>query len=300
VAVIAALVAFVASALVGTPTPALALPSDHPRSSPLSILPGDRLSVGVPASITGNAYNGEAGGIIGVEISLDGGTTWHATTLANESWSYTFVPTEPGKILIVSRASTVDVTEVPVSAVAVVVEPDEVFDAHACPCSLWFNTTDFAMTADPDQQAVELGVRFNAETNGFVTGVRFAKPVENTGSHISRLWDINGTLLAEVAFTNETAEGWQEATFDQPVAVTVNTTYIASYFTPTGNYVSTENYFSGRSLYTWPLWTVGVPVPYPAPYPGAGVYHYGADGGFPDQTWHDSNYWVSPIFTISD
>jgi hypothetical protein len=300
VTVIAALVAFVASALVGTPTAALARPSDHPLSRPLSLAPGDRLSVGVPASITGNAYNGEAGGIIGVEISLDGGATWSPTDYANENWSYTFVPTEPGKILIVSRASTVDVTETPISAVAVVVEPDDVFDAHACPCSLWFNTTDFAMTADPDQQAVELGVRFSAETNGFVTGVRFAKPVENTGSHIGRLWDINGTLLAEVAFTNETAEGWQEATFDQPMAVTVNTTYIASYFTPTGNYFSTENYFSGRSLYSWPLWTVPTPAPAPAPYAGAGVYRYGADGGFPDQTWHDSNYWVSPIFTISD
>jgi hypothetical protein len=295
--VIAALVALVASALAGPPTAALALPSGNPSSRPLSLAPGDRLSVGVPASITGSAVNGEAGGVIGVEISLDSGATWSATDYDynRERWSYTFVPTEPGKLLIVTRASTVNVTETPFSAVPVVVEPDDVFDAHACPCSLWFNTTDFAMTTDPDQQAVELGVRFNTSTNGFVTGVRFAKPVENTGSHIGRLWDINGTLLAEVAFTNETAEGWQEATFDQPVAVATNTTYIASYYTPTGNYVTTENYFASHDFVSPPLET-GFHYTPGQSRTAAGVYRYGVGGGFPDQTWHDSNYWVSPIF----
>jgi len=296
--VIATLVALVASALAGPPTAALALPSDHPVSHIGSPFPGGRLSVGVPASIKGGAWNGEAGGIVGVEISLDGGATWSATNLQGESWSYSFVPTEPGKILIVTRASTVDVTEVPFLAVPVVVEPDDVFDAQACPCELWFNTTDFAMTADPDQQAVELGVRFTTLTAGFVTGVRFAKPVENTGSHVGRLWGLDGALLAEVAFTDETAEGWQEATFDQPVAVAATTTYIASYFTPTGNYFSTENYFSGRDFYSGPLRTARLWVPGQSDI-AAGVYRYGADGGFPDQTWHDSNYWVSPVFTAS-
>ncbi|RSM46146.1 hypothetical protein DMB66_50150 [Actinoplanes sp. ATCC 53533] len=297
--VIAALVAFVASAPAWPPTAALALPSDHPASYISSPAPGGRLFVGEPASISGGAWNGEAGGIVGVEISLDGGATWQAADLANESWSYSFVPTEPGKILIVSRASTVDVTEVPVSAVAAVVEPDDVFDAHACPCALWFNATDFVMAADPDQQAVELGVRFSADINGFVTGIRFAKPVENTGSHVGRLWGTDGALLAEVAFTDETAEGWQEATFDQPVAVTANTTYIASYYTPTGNYVSTEDYFSsGRDFFSRPLRTAHLSTP-GQPYTGAGVYRYGVGGGFPDQTWHDSNYWVSPVFTAS-
>jgi len=297
--VIATLVALVASALAGPPTAALALPSDHPASYISSPFPGGRLSVGTPASINGGAWNGEAGGIVGVEISLDGGATWSATNLHGESWSYSFVPAEPGKILIVTRASTVDVTEVPISAVAVVVEPDDEFDAHACPCALWFNTTDFAMTADPDQQAVELGVRFNTSTAGFVTGVRFAKPVENTGSHVGRLWGLDGVLLAEVAFTDETAEGWQEATFDQPVAVAANSAYVASYYTPTGNYFSTENYFSGRDFYSPPLRTARLYVPGGQPDITAGVYHYGADGGFPDQTWHDSNYWVSPVFTAS-
>lgn len=295
---IAAVATLAATTLAGPPAPALALPTDHPASYISSPAPGGRLAVGEPATISGGAWNGEAAGIVGVEVSLDGGATWNAASLVNQGWSYSFVPTEPGKIVIVSRASTVDVTEKPLSAVAAVVEPDDVYDAHACPCALWFNTTDFAMTTDPDQQAVELGVRFSADIDGFVTGVRFAKPVENTGSHVGRLWGVNGTLLAEVAFANETAEGWQEATFDQPVAVTAGTTYIASYYTPTGNYLSTESYFTGRDFFSRPLRTATLSVPAQQD-AGAGVYRYGTGGGFPDQTWHHSNYWVSPIFTAA-
>ena len=294
----AALVMIVASVLAWPPAVASALPSDHPASSVRSPAPGGRLALGVPATITGIAYNGEAGGIIRVEISLDGGATWNVATLTNESWSYSFVPSTPGKILIVSRASTVDVTEVPIAAVAAVVEPDDAYDARACPCALWFNDTDFTMTADPDRQEVEVGVRFSADTDGLVTGVRFAKPAAATGSHVGRLWGADGALLAEVTFTDETAEGWQEARFDQPVAVKANTTYIASYYTSTGSYYSTEDYFSGRDFFSWPLRTVHRFTP-GQPDTGAGVYHYGAGGGFPDQTWHDSNYWVTPLFSAA-
>jgi Domain of unknown function (DUF4082)/Bacterial Ig domain len=296
--VTAALVALAVPVLSGSAAVAGAALSDHPLSRILSPAPGGRLSVGVPATVSGIAVNGEAGGIVSVEISFDGGISWSMTSSGPERWSYTFTPTEPGKVLIVSRASTAAVTEVPNEAVVAVVEPDDTFDARGCPCTLWFNTTDFTMADDPDEQAVELGVRFRADTDGFVVGVRFAKFPANTGIHVGRLWSEEGELLAEVMFTDETAEGWQEATFDQRVPVRANTTYIASYYTPTGHYASTENYFSGTDFYSLPLRTVRQPFRPGEPDAGAGVYHYGDGGGFPDQTWHDSNYWVSPVFTV--
>ena len=46
--------------------------------------------------------------------------------------------------------------------------------------------------------------------------------------------DHHGHQLATVTFTGETATGWQQATFPGPVAVTANTTYVASYFAPLG------------------------------------------------------------------
>ena len=41
-----------------------------------------------------------------------------------------------------------------------------------------------APTGDPD--AVELGVKFRADTDGFVSGVRFYKGAGNTGTHVGQ------------------------------------------------------------------------------------------------------------------
>ena len=39
------------------------------------------------------------------------------------------------------------------------------------------------------------------------------------------LWSATGTLLATATFTNETASGWQQANFSNPVPITAGTTY---------------------------------------------------------------------------
>ena len=50
------------------------------------------------------------------------------------------------------------------------------------------------------------------------TGVRFYKGAGNTGTHVGSLWGPNGQRLAQVTFANETATGWQTATFAEAVA----------------------------------------------------------------------------------
>jgi hypothetical protein len=79
--------------------------------------------------------------------------------------------------------------------------------------------------------SVELGVKVSASTSGSVTGVRFWKDSINTGTHIGSLWGSTGQLLASATFANETASGWQEVLFSQPVQITAGTTYVASYTT---------------------------------------------------------------------
>ena len=98
---------------------------------------------------------------------------------------------------------------------------------------------DFATPATVDSgdtTSVELGVKFKADYNGSITGVRFYKASTNIGTHIGSLWSSTGTRLAQATFTNETASGWQTVTFASPVAVTAGTTYVASYFAPSGHY----------------------------------------------------------------
>ncbi|MEU3166639.1 DUF4082 domain-containing protein [Streptosporangium sp. NPDC006930] len=160
--------------------------------------------------------------------------------------------------------------------------------------SLWNSAGVPAVPAYPDAQGVTLGVKFRAATSGTVTGIRFYKGPQNTGTHIGSLWTSGGTLLASATFTGETATGWQEVSFSTPVAITANTTYIASYYAPVGRYATTRPYFT--SAYVNGLLTAlanGTGG-------GNGVYTYGAANAFPASSYQLTNYWVDVVFIPTD
>jgi hypothetical protein len=164
---------------------------------------------------------------------------------------------------------------------------------YGCPCTVFAPTATPAVSAASDAAAVELGMKFRADTNGFVTGVRFYKGTTNTGTHVGSLWTTSGTLLAQVTFTGETASGWQQALFSSPVAVTAGTTYVISYHTNVGRYSYTSNGLSAN-VDRGPLH-----APSSATSGGNGVYSYGATPRFPNLTFNATNYWVDVIFATS-
>ena len=141
-----------------------------------------------------------------------------------------------------------------------------------------------------DPSAVDLGVKFQASTNGTIIGIRFYKGPQNTGTHIGDLWTTSGTLLASATFSNETASGWQQVNFSSPVSITASTTYIASYQTNTGFYSEDDNYFAN------PLTNGPLTAPSSASSGGNGVYAYGSSNPFPNNTFNASNYWVDVVF----
>jgi uncharacterized repeat protein (TIGR02543 family) len=57
----------------------------------------------VPVTIQGAATDGLPGLVGGVEVSVDGGATWHPAE-GLEAWSYVWTPTERGSYVILSRA----------------------------------------------------------------------------------------------------------------------------------------------------------------------------------------------------
>ncbi|MFB6452994.1 DUF4082 domain-containing protein [Bradyrhizobium tunisiense] len=139
-----------------------------------------------------------------------------------------------------------------------------------------------------DASPVEVGVKFTASVSGTITGLRFYKGSSNTGAHVANFWSSTGTLLTSATFTNETASGWQQVNFSNPVAITAGTTYVASYHT-NGNYSGTQNYFV-TSLANGQL---------TAPAGANGVYSYGSGSVFPTNTFKSSNYWVDVVFNGS-
>ena len=68
-----------------------------------------------------------------------------------------------------------------------------------------------------------------------MTGIRFFKGKNNTGTHAGSLWTSTGTLLAEATFTGETASGWQQVNFSKAVEITPGT-HVAAYLAPNGHY----------------------------------------------------------------
>ena len=160
-----------------------------------------------------------------------------------------------------------------------------------CPCSGWTSSTTPATLDSGETQALELGVKFRSDVDGYITGIRFYKSSANTGTHIGHLWSSTGTLLASATFTGETASGWQQVTFQTAVAITAGTTYVASYFAPNGHYSVNSGYFASAGVDNGPIHLLQNGVD-----GGNGVFIYGTSGGYPINTFQSSNYWVDVVF----
>ena len=153
--------------------------------------------------------------------------------------------------------------------------------------SLWSGSATPSVADSGDGSAVELGVKFSATTSGYITGLRFYKSSANTGTHKANLWSASGQLLATATFTSETGSGWQQVNFSSPVAITAGTSYIASYYAPTGRYSVNRSYFNSQ----YSSGSLKVPV-------SGGVYRYGT-GGFPSSAYQGSNYWVDVVLSTT-
>jgi methionine-rich copper-binding protein CopC len=158
------------------------------------------------------------------------------------------------------------------------------------PFSIWSASAVPQVAMDPDLSATELGVKFRSDIAGLITGIRFYKGSQNTGTHVGHLWTSTGTLLATATFTNETATGWQQVSFATPVSINPNTTYIASYYAPNGRYAEDDNYFANVGVDNGPLHALQAGVD-----GFNGVYAYGPVGSFPNQNWLSANYWVDVV-----
>jgi hypothetical protein len=155
--------------------------------------------------------------------------------------------------------------------------------------SLFSPTSAPAITSANDPNSVELGFKFQTTIAGEITGLRFYKAAENTGPHVANLWSANGTLLDSATFTNETATGWQQVDFTNPVAVAAGTTYTASYHT-SGYYSADPNLFATAQT-NGPL-----TAPASSSSGGNGVYAYGSSSLFPTNSFNSTSYGVDVLF----
>jgi methionine-rich copper-binding protein CopC len=242
-------------------------------------------TVAAPYTITGTV--GDSAGVVsGVEVSVDNGTSWHAANwqAGSGNWNYTYSPAASGP-------ATFQVRAVDDSAnLSTPVTRSVTVNTRPCPCSIWTDTTVPRNPSIDDSSALEVGVKFQANANGYIRGVKFYKGTGNTGTHTGSLWTTGGQLLATGTFTGETVNGWQTLTFPTSVPVTANTTYLASYHTDTGHYSGDSDYFTNGPNGLEPLRANQATTTDPN-----GVYKVGASG-FPDRSFGNTNYWVDVVF----
>ncbi|MBX5065318.1 DUF4082 domain-containing protein [Rhizobium lentis] len=250
-----------------------------PTSSIASPIVGASFLEGQHVTITGTAQDFGGGIIAGVEVSTDGGQHWFKAT-GRESWSYNWVVQASGNYTVMSRAVDDSVNmEAPSAGKQVTVTLPGTQ-------GLWTLAEKPAVEMAIDRDSVELGLRFQATTAGYVEGIRFYKGFYNIGDHVVSLWSANGTLLASGVSVGESLSGWQTVMFSSPIQIAAGTTYVASYHT-NGFYSVTENYF-GSTYASGALKAVD----------GGGVYAYGDNAGtFPGQSpGTGTNYWVDVVF----
>lgn len=235
------------------------------------------------------AASATVGTVTGYSWDLGDGTKSTVQNLAHTysapgSYTVTLTATGPGGSNTITRSNLIGVTSSTSTG-------GTTTSTYTCPCSVWDSAARPTNVTIADAAAVNLGVKFTASQNGYITGIRFYKGPYNTGTHVGTLWSTTGQKLAEATFTGETASGWQQVNFSTPVAVTANTVYVASYHTNVGRYSGDNNYFATTGVSRGPLQALRNGAS-----GGNGVYAYGSGVIFPTSTYLATNYWVDVVF----
>ncbi|MEO8260530.1 MAG: N,N-dimethylformamidase beta subunit family domain-containing protein [Acidobacteriota bacterium] len=259
-----------------------------PTSAITSPMAGGQFESGGRVTISGTAADNGGGVVAGVEVSLDGGTTWGPAS-GTTAWSFARSPGGLGTAAI--RARAVDDSGNRETAGPGITVSDNI---GSCPCaSIWNASSEPNIPSAIDPDALELGVKFQSDIAGFITGIRFFKGPGNGGTHLGNLWTAGGARLGSAVFTDETAFGWQQVNFSAPVAIAAGTTYVASYHTADGSYAADGTYFAASGVNSPPLHAL------PSnPSGGNGLYRYGPTS-FPTSSFNATNYWVDVVFASS-
>ncbi|MFJ5958222.1 DUF4082 domain-containing protein [Paenarthrobacter sp. NPDC092416] len=261
-----------------------AVPSTD-RAAPIAAItaPANGATVphGTSVIVTGTAA--DTGGVVaGVEVSTDGGSTWHPA-VGKQNWTYTYI--QKGFETATIQARAIDDS----ANIGAAASRNLLLSG---PYSVFGQTVPTVQDSG-DGGSYEMGVRFTPTVDGFITGVRFYKSAANTGTHTGSLWSSTGERLATATFTNETTSGWQSVLFSQAVPVAAGQKYTVSYWAPNGRYSIQNFQWASFGSSDAPLKVAGGFGAEPA-----GVY--ATSSAFPTSSYNGGNYFADALFSTVD
>jgi len=136
-----------------------------------------------------------------------------------------------------------------------------------------------------------LGVKFWSTEAGTISAILFYRDMTSPQGYVASLYSADGALLGSVAMATESGPvpGWQVATFASPIPISPNTTYVAAYYVPSGDYTRVPQGLS-QGVTTGPL-----TAPASSAVGGNGVYS--RSQSFPRYNWESTNFLADLLFT---
>ena len=209
-----------------------------PRRPSTITAPPATVADGTQVTITGTASDTGGGVVAGIEVSTDGGTTWHPAT-GTTSWTYTW--TAHG-----NPSTTIKVARRPTTAATSRRRAPASRSTSTAPARCGARTSVHRRTARlrrPDARS-RSGVKFKSDSFGTVSGVRFYKAAANTGTHIGSLWSAERRARSpRRPSPARRAPAGRPSRSPRRSRCTPGTTYVASYYAPNGHYAATADYF---------------------------------------------------------
>ncbi|MGM1064822.1 DUF4082 domain-containing protein [Saccharothrix sp. Mg75] len=269
------------TALVVTAAPVAADPVSS-AADPVAVIrtptPNLLIANGTTVMVTGTSST-EPG--VRVEVSTDGGIGWTSASGTPSGWFHDFTPTTAGSHTVLARAVVGDTAGPAASVVVQMGGPTLPPPSVTCECV--FDMVDKPLAAHTDDQPVELGLSTMVDRDGYLTGAMIRRGTY-TGELIMRVYNPTGTRITQV--TAPAGTGVQQVRLTTPLPVLRWQGLMITYYTPAGGYAASPDYFTGL-LARSPFRTSG------------SYYRYGADGGYPTQTYRGTNYWIMPTFSLT-
>lgn len=164
------------------------------------------------------------------------------------------------------------------------------FSTSNCPCQLFGGAYDVQMSdlSTANGRAgtgwtLEMGVKLQVSQAASLRAIRFYKSPSEGGTHVGRVWNASGQLLASTTFTGESATGWQQQALAAPVPMTPGQTYVVSVGMNSSFVMSMYRFTS--PITSGPLSSVA----------GSNGVFADAAGTFPTQSWGDSDYGIDAV-----
>ena len=266
-----------------------------PTSTITSPASGTTFADGTVVTIPGTATDTGGGVVAGVEVSTDGGTTWHPATGSRSG------PTRgrPTAIRARDRAHARRRRQRQPRAAGDRQHGERLVSVLALPDEHVPRRTPTPTTAG-DRGRRPVPRRRQRIHLGPCASTRRRRTPARTSAN---LWTESGQLLGTATFANETASGWQQVDFPTPIAIAANTNYVAGYHAPSGHYSEAAGYFFGppaqpdfrAATDSVPLHALHNTTAAPN-----GLYKYSSTPTFPTNTFNAENYWVDVVYSGGD